>query len=85
MIQTALAKQEITSKVSCLEMSREGSVSQFLESLGLQEFAPGFIKHGFDRVQDLFCLDNQDAALVIPDDRKREIFIRTLRKGTVAK
>ncbi|XP_068701385.1 ankyrin repeat and SAM domain-containing protein 1A-like [Montipora capricornis] len=61
-------------------MSREGSVSQFLESLGLQEFAPGFIKHGFDRVQDLFCLDNQDAALVIPDDRKREFFIRTLRK-----
>ncbi|XP_015770291.1 PREDICTED: ankyrin repeat and SAM domain-containing protein 1A-like isoform X2 [Acropora digitifera] len=61
-------------------MSLEGSVSQFLESLGLQEFTPSFMKHGFDRVQDVLCLDDQDLALVIPDEKKRGNFIKTLRK-----
>ncbi|XP_029182756.2 uncharacterized protein LOC114950779 isoform X2 [Acropora millepora] len=61
-------------------MSLEGSVSQFLESLGLHEFTPSFMKHGFDRVQDVLCLDDQDLALVIPDEKKRGNFIKTLRK-----
>lgn len=58
-------------------------MSQFLESLGLHEFTPSFMKHGFDRVQDVLCLDDQDLALVIPDEKKRGNFIKTLRKGTI--
>ena len=58
-------------------------MSQFLESLGLHEFTPRFMKHGFDRVQDVLCLDDQDLVLVIPDEKKRGNFITTLRKGTI--
>lgn len=56
---------------------------QFLESLGLQEFFPRFTEHGFDLVQDVFRLEDEDLAMLIPDEKHQANFRAALHKGTV--
>lgn len=63
-------------------MSEQGSVSQFLEYLGLQDFISRFLEHGFDRVCDVLCLDDEDLAILIPDEKKQVSYITALHKGT---
>ena len=66
-------------------MSEEGGVSQFLEYLGLQEFISRFKEHGFDRVRDVLCLDDEDLAMLIPDEMQQASYITALHKGTFSK
>ncbi|KAL9973116.1 hypothetical protein ACROYT_G019531 [Oculina patagonica] len=49
-------------------MSEEGSVSQCLELLGLQEFGSVLAKNGFDRLHDILRLDDDDFAMLISDE-----------------
>lgn len=54
---------------------------QVLETLGLQEFVSRFIERGFNRVHDVFCLDDEDLAMLIPDEKKQANYIASLHKG----
>lgn len=62
-------------------MSQEVSISQVLESLGLQELLSGFMERGFDRVCDILCLDQEDLAMLIPDEKQQASFMTALQQG----
>ena len=64
-------------------MSEEGSVSQCLESLGLQEFVSRFLERGFDRMRDILCLDDEDLTMLVPDEKLQANYKTALHKGTL--
>lgn len=62
-------------------MSEEGSVSQCLEMLGLQEFAPQLMDQGFDRLHDILSLDEDDFAMLIRDEEVQTRYKTALQQG----
>ena len=57
-------------------------MSQCLELLGLQEFATQLEDHGFDRLNDILCLDDKDfALLLIPDEEIKTRYKTALQQG----
>lgn len=62
-------------------MSEKGTVSQCLELLGLQEFAPQLEDLGFDRLQDILCLDEDDFAKLICDEEIKTRYKTALQQG----
>ncbi|KAJ7357639.1 hypothetical protein OS493_023770 [Desmophyllum pertusum] len=64
-------------------MSKEGSVSQCLESLGLQEFTARLMDHGFDRLCDILCLDDDDLAMLIPDELTKAKYKTALHQDPI--
>jgi len=63
------------------KMSEEGSVSQCLEMLGLQEFAPQLMDQGFDRLHDILSLDEDDFAMLIRDEEVQTRYKTALQQG----
>lgn len=63
------------------KMSEEGSVSQCLEMLGLQEFAPQLMDQGFDRLHDILSLDEDDFAMLIRDEEVKARYKTALQQG----
>ena len=64
-----------------IKMSEEGSVSQCLELLGLQEFAPQLMDQGFDRLHDILSLDEDDFAMLIRDEEVKTRYKTALQQG----
>lgn len=62
-------------------MSEEGSVSQCLEMLGLQEFAPQLMDQGYDRLHDILSLDEDDFAMLIRDEEVQTRYKTALQQG----
>lgn len=56
-------------------------MSQCLESLGLQEFTARLMDHGFDRLCDILCLDDDDLAMLIPDELTKAKYKTALHQG----
>ena len=63
------------------KMSEKGTVSQCLELLGLQEFAPQLEDLGFDRLQDILCLDEDDFAKLICDEEIKTRYKTAQQQG----
>ena len=62
-------------------MSEKGGVSQCLKLLGLQEFAPQLMDHGFDQLHDILCLDEEDFAMLIRDEEISTRYKTALQQG----
>lgn len=56
-------------------------MSQCLELLSLQEFAPQLMDHGFDRLHDILCLDQDDFAMLIRDEEMKTRYKTALQQG----
>lgn len=54
---------------------------QYLESIGLQDFCVQLENHGFDRLNDILCLDDDDLAMLIPDEESKTKYKTALRQG----
>ena len=65
------------------KMSEEGSVSQCLELLGLQEFGAELVNLGFDRLNDILCLDEEDFAKLTSDEDVKAKYRTALHQGNV--
>ena len=62
--------------------SEEGSVSQLLKQLGLQDFSSRFSGRGYDRVCDILYLENEDLTSLIQDEKLQSCYRAALQKGT---
>ena len=63
-------------------MQGEGGVGRCLEAFGLQRYAANFVHEGFDQLQDIFCLDDEDLDKLIPDEEMKDQYKTALQQGT---
>lgn len=63
-------------------MAALDGVTRALEYLNLGRLAHRFFSHGYDTLQDLFCLEPEDLNMLITDGQDRINFMKAMREGT---
>ncbi|XP_022807591.1 uncharacterized protein LOC111344613 [Stylophora pistillata] len=61
-------------------MSLEGSMRNYLESVGLREICLKMESHGFNQISDILSMDDEDLAVAIPDEESKMKFKTVLHQ-----